>query len=157
MRYLNDSGANQCGLRCKKTSLRGVLSGGKWDLVPGHQTGTGSQWALSRLGFRDEYFWAYNKKYFDEKGDSRVPGSRPFDELYTLAKQAEGLVTAPGSYGCGRAEGPGTGRRSIPGYMTTFTNAGAKDFEVKDGKLVSASFSTKPLAIEITKKMGAIW
>jgi hypothetical protein len=39
-------------------------------------------------------------------------------------------------------------------YMTTFTNAGVKDFEIKDGKLVSAL--DQPLAIEITEKWAKL-
>jgi multiple sugar transport system substrate-binding protein len=144
--YLNDPAQTNADYDVKDI-FEGVLSGGKWDLVPGHQTGTGSQWALP-LGFETNIL-AYNKKYFDEKG-LKVP--KTFDELYTIAKQLKDW-NGPGSYGVA-VRGTRNWATIHPGYMTTFTNAGAKDFEIKDGKLVSAL--DQPLAIEITKKWAQL-
>ncbi len=123
--------------------FEGVRNGGKWDLIPGHPTGTGSQWALP-LGFETNII-AYNKKYFDEKG---LKPPKTFDELYTLAKQLKGWAGS-GSYGVA-VRGTRNWATIHPGYMTTFTNAGAKDFEIKDGKLVSDL--ADPKSIDITKR-----
>ncbi|MEY2602572.1 MAG: multiple sugar transport system substrate-binding protein [Verrucomicrobiota bacterium] len=127
--------------------FEGVRNGGKWDLIPGHPTGTGSQWALP-LGFETNII-AYNKKYFDEKG---LKPPKTFDELYTVAKQLKGWA-GPGSYGVA-VRGTRNWATIHPGYMTTFTNAGAKDFEIKDGKLVSDL--AEPKAVEITKKWAQL-
>src|SRR5271154_2275429 len=90
--YLNDPALTNSDYDVKDI-FEGVLNGGKWDLVPGHQTGTGHQWALP-LGFETNIL-SYNKKYFDEKG-LKVP--KTFDELYALAKQLKNW-NGPGSYG----------------------------------------------------------
>src|ERR1700759_3072907 len=144
--YLNDPSQTNPDYDVKDI-FEGVLSGGKWDLVPGHQTGTGSQWALP-LGFETNIL-AYNKKYFDEKG-LKVP--KTFDELYALAKQLKDW-NGPGSYGVA-VRGTRNWATIHPGYMTTFTNAGAKDFEIKDGKLISDLGSAK--SVEVTKAFAQL-
>jgi len=130
-----------------KDIFEGVLNGGKWDTIPGHPTGTGHQWALA-LGFETNIL-AYNKKYFDEKG-LKVP--KTFDELHDLAKKLKDW-NGPGSYGVA-VRGTRNWATIHPGYMTTFSNGGAKDFEIKDGKLVSAL--DQPLPIEITMKWAEL-
>src|SRR6201998_2677065 len=144
--YLNDASLSNADYDYKDI-YEGVRNGGRWDLVPGHPTGTGQQWALP-LGFETNII-AYNKKYFDEKG---LKPPKTFDELYTLAKQLKNW-NGPGSYGVA-VRGTRNWATIHPGYMTTFTNAGAKDFEIKDGKLVS--LLDQPLAIEITEKWAKL-
>src|SRR5260221_242830 len=51
--------------------FEGVRNGGKWDLIPGHPTGTGSQWALP-LGFETNII-AYNKKWAQLVKDAGPP------------------------------------------------------------------------------------
>ncbi|MBV9673233.1 MAG: sugar ABC transporter substrate-binding protein [Verrucomicrobia bacterium] len=144
--YLNDPAMTNPGYDIKDF-FQGVLNGGKWNLKPGSPVGTGQQWALA-LGFETNIL-AYNKKYFDEKG-IQVP--KTFDELYDLAKKLKGW-NGPGSYGVA-VRGTRNWATIHPGYMTTFSGAGAKDFEIKDGKLVSAL--DQPLPVEVTKKWAQL-
>ncbi len=121
----------------------GVFKGGKWDLKPGSPSGSGTLYSLP-LGF-EMYTLAYNKKYFDSKGLT-VP--KTFDELVALAKKLKGW-NGPGSYGIA-VRGTRNWATIHPGYMSVFANAGAKDFTVKDGKLLSDLDQAD--AISITKK-----
>ena len=123
--------------------FEGVFKGGKWDLKAGSPSGSGTLYSLP-LGF-EMYSLGYNKKYFDEKGLT-VP--KTFPELVALAKKLKGW-NGPGSYGIA-VRGTRNWATIHPGYMSVFTNAGAKDFEVKDGKLTSALDQAD--AISITKQ-----
>ncbi len=87
------------------------------------------------------------KSYFDEKG-IKVPTT--LDELAELAAKLKGW-NGPGSYGVA-VRGTRNWATIHPGYMTSFTAAGAKDFVVEDGKLVSAVDS--PDAVAVTAKFA---
>ena len=128
-----------------KDIFENVFNGGKWDLKPGSPTGTGNLYSLP-LGF-ELYSLAYNKEYFDEKG---LKPPETLDELIELAKKLKGW-NGPGSYGVA-VRGTRSWATIHPGYMSTFSSAGAKDFVIKDGKLVSALDS--PEAIAVTAKFA---
>jgi multiple sugar transport system substrate-binding protein len=128
-----------------KDIFEGVFNAGKWDLKPGSPTGSGHLWSLP-LGF-ELYSLAYNKKYFDEKG---LKPPQTLDELITLAKKLKDW-NGPGSYGVA-VRGTRNWATIHPGYMSIYSDAGAKDFVVKDGKLISAVDS--PQAVEVTKKFA---
>lgn len=108
----------------------GILGALKWDLVAGHKTGTGPQWALP-LGF-EMYTLAYNKRVFDEKG---LKPPTTMDELLDLCQKLQGFNGA-GSYALA-LRGTRNWATIHPGYMTTFATWGAKDFTVEGDKLVS--------------------
>jgi multiple sugar transport system substrate-binding protein len=143
-KYLGDAALTGAEYNVKDI-FEGVFNGGKWNLKAGSPTGTGSLYSLP-LGF-EMYSLAYNKKYFDEKG---LKPPQTLDELMALSKQLKGW-NGPGSYGVA-VRGTRSWATIHPGYMSTFSTAGAKDFVVKDGKLVSALDS--PEAIAVTKKFA---
>ncbi len=125
--------------------FEGVFNAGKWDLKPASLPGSGNLWCLP-LGF-ELYCLAYNKKYFDEKG-LKVPTT--LDELCELAAKLKDW-NGPGSYGVA-VRGTRNWATIHPGYMSSFRAAGAKDFVIEGGRLVSALGS--PEAVEITKKFA---
>jgi multiple sugar transport system substrate-binding protein len=127
--------------------FKGILDGDRWDLVPGHPVGTGSLWALP-LGFETNVL-VYNKRALDSIG-AQPP--KTFDELIEIGEKLNGW-NGEGSYGVA-VRGTRSWATIHPGYMTAFSMSGAKDFEVKDGKLVSKLDS--PEAIEITKKFAEL-
>jgi multiple sugar transport system substrate-binding protein len=128
-----------------KDIFEGVFKGGKWDLKPGSPTGTGSLYSLP-LGF-EMYSLAFNKKYFDEKG---LKPPQTLDEMIELSKKLKGWNGA-GSYGVA-VRGTRNWATIHPAYMSIFSSAGAKDFEIKNNKLVSAVDSAP--AVEVTKKFA---
>jgi multiple sugar transport system substrate-binding protein len=130
-RYLSDPTLTNADYDAKDI-FEGVFNGGKWDLKPGSPTGTGNLYSLP-LGF-EMYSLAYNKKYFDEKG---LKPPETLDELIDLAKKLKGW-NGPGSYGVA-VRGTRSWATIHAGYMSTFSTAGAKDFVVKDGKLVAVT------------------
>ena len=113
----------------------------KWDLVPGHAVGEGSQWALP-MGWELNNL-AYNKKVFEEKGIS-VPTTT--DELLDTAKSLNEF-NGSGSYGIA-VRGTREWATIHPGYMSLFATWGGKDFAIEDGKLVCQLDSKE--AIEMT-------
>jgi multiple sugar transport system substrate-binding protein len=125
--------------------LESVFNAGKWDLKPASPPGSGKLWSLP-LGF-ELYCLAYNKKYIDKMG-LKVPAT--LDELAELAAKLKDW-NGPGSYGVA-VRGTRNWATIHPGYMTSFRSAGAKDFVIEGGKLVSAVGS--PAAIEITRKFA---
>ena len=143
-KYLNDAALTNPDYNAKDI-FEGVFNGGKWDLKPGSPTGTGSLYSLP-LGF-EMYTLAYNKKYFDGRG---LKPPETLEELMDLAKELKGW-NGSGSYGVA-VRGTRSWATIHPGYMSTFCTAGAKDFVVKDGKLVSAVDS--PEAIAVTGKFA---
>jgi multiple sugar transport system substrate-binding protein len=128
-----------------KDIFEGVFNAGKWDLKPGSPPGSGSLWCLP-LGF-ELYSLAYNKKYFDEKG-IKVPTT--LDELSELAVKLKDW-NGPGSYGVA-VRGTRNWATIHPGYMSSFKAAGAKDFVIENGKLMSALGA--PEAVAITAKFA---
>ncbi|WP_243126285.1 ABC transporter substrate-binding protein [[Clostridium] hylemonae] len=113
----------------------------KWDLVPGHAVGEGSQWALP-MGWELNNL-AYNKKVFEEKGIT-VPTTT--DELLETAKSLNEF-NGSGSYGIA-VRGTREWATIHPGYMSLFATWGGKDFAIEDGKLVCQLDSKE--AIEMT-------
>jgi multiple sugar transport system substrate-binding protein len=143
-KYLSDPALTNPDYNAKDF-FESVFNGGKWNLKPGSPTGTGNLYSLP-LGF-EMYTLAYNKKYFDEKG---LKPPETLDELMDLAKKLKGW-NGPGSYGVA-VRGTRSWATIHPGYMSTFSAAGAKDFVIKDGKLISGLDS--PEAIAVTAKFA---
>lgn len=119
----------------------GILGALRWDLVAGHKTGNGPQWALP-MGF-EAYNLGYNKKVFEEKG---LEPPKTMDDLLALCKELNEF-DGKGTYSLA-IRGSRNWATIHPGYMTTYVNYGAKDFVIEDGKLVSKVNS--PEAVEMT-------
>ena len=133
--------------------IPGVVNALKWDLVPGHAVGTGSQWALP-MGWELNNI-AYNKKVFEEKG-IKVPTTT--DELLETAKSLNEF-DGSGSYGIA-VRGTREWATIHPGYMSLFSTWGAKDFAIEDGKLVCKLDSPEAIAmtdywVKLIKAAGA--
>lgn len=124
---------------------KGILDGDRWDLKAGHPVGTGKLWGVP-LGFETNVL-LYNKRAFEKQG---IKPPATFDELIETASKLNGW-NGEGSYGIA-TRGTRSWATIHPGYMTAFSLHGAKDFDVKDGKLVSKLDS--PESIEITKKFA---
>lgn len=120
----------------------GVISSLKWDLVPGHKVGSGKLWALP-LGFETNSL-AYNKRIFDERG---LEPPKTMEELEILCEKLQEF-DGPGTYALALRGSRGWGTIHA-GYMTTYSNYGAVDFEIEDGKLVSKVNS--PEAVKMTE------
>lgn len=131
----------------------GIIGGLRWDLKAGHKVGKGPLWALP-LGFESNVL-AYNKRVFDEK---KLEVPKTMEELLAVSKELQ------------KFEGEGTyplalrGTRNWatihPGYMTTYSNYGAVDFTIEDGKLVSQVNSPEAVAmtemwVDLIKAGGA--
>jgi multiple sugar transport system substrate-binding protein len=125
--------------------LEGVFNAGKWDLRPASAPGSGKLWCLP-LGF-ELYCLAYNKKYFDKMGIKVPTTLGELAELGAKLKEWNG----PGSYGVA-VRGTRNWATIHPGYLSSFGAAGAKDFVIEGGRLVSALGS--PEAVEITRKFA---
>lgn len=121
---------------------KGIVGALRWDLVPGHPTGVGSQWALP-MGF-EQYTLAYNKRIFEERG---LEPPTTMEELKALCVELNEF-DGKGTYALA-LRGTRNWATIHPGYMTTFANYGAKDYEIEDGKLVSKVNS--PEAVKMTE------
>lgn len=121
---------------------KGVVDALRWDLMPGHMTGVGSQWALP-MGF-EQFVLAYNKRILEERG---LTPPRTMEELYVLAKELNEF-DGPGTYGLA-LRGTKDWVTINTGYLTVYTNYGAQDVAVEDGRLVSKVNS--PEAVEMTE------
>ena len=117
-----------------------VVDGLKWDTVPGHKVGEGSQWALP-MGWELNCL-AYNKNVFAEKG-LEVPATT--DELLETAT-ALNEFAGSGSYGIA-VRGTREWATIHPGYMSLFSTWGAQDFAIEDGKLVCQLDSEEAIAM----------
>ena len=120
----------------------GVIASLRWDLVPGHKVGSGNLWALP-LGFETNTL-AYNKRIFDERG---LEPPKTMAELAVLCEQLQEF-DGPGTYALA-IRGSRNWGTIHAGYMTTYSNYGAVDFEIENGKLVSKVNS--PEAIRMTE------
>ncbi len=122
--------------------IPGVIDALKWDCVPGHSVGTGSQWALP-MGWEINIL-TYNKEIFEEQG-LEVP-----ETAEELAETAAALneFNGSGSYGLA-VRGLADWGTIHPAYMSLYATWGATDFEIEDGQLVSQVNS--PEAIEMTE------
>ncbi len=114
----------------------------KWDGVAGHKVGTGAQLALP-LNF-EIYSLAYNTEAF-KKLNLQVP--KTLDELADVSAKLKDW-NGPGSYGLA-IRGARDWGTIHPGYMSTYTNFGAKDFTIENDKLVSQVNS--PEAVKMTQ------
>lgn len=119
----------------------GILGALRWDMVPGHKTGTGPQWALP-MGF-EQYVLAYNKRIFKEKG---LTPPKTMNELLDLCAKLNEF-DGKGTYALA-LRGTRNWATIHPGYMSTFVNYGAKDFAIESNKLVSKVNSKE--AVEMT-------
>jgi multiple sugar transport system substrate-binding protein len=126
----------------------------KWDGVAGHAVGSGDQLAIP-LG--DEvYILAYNKRAFAQAGITKVP--QTYDELLAACdklKQWGGTDTY--AIGLRGARDWGT---IHPGYMSTYKNFGATDFDIEGGKLVSKvnspqSVSMNEFWVDLVRRGGS--
>ncbi len=125
--------------------FRGVLGANRWSLKQGDLVGTGRLWALP-LGFEANVLM-YNKRALEQKG---LPVPTTLAQLVETAKQLNNW-NGPGSYGVA-VRGTKSWATIHPGYMTLFSNAGAKDFEMRNGKLNSVVNSEK--AVDITRQFA---
>ena len=120
-----------------------VLNGDRWDLKPGSPVGTGPLWAIP-MGF-EQYPITYNVKAFQKAGITKLPTTLP--ELVDVAKKLNGW-NGPGSYGIA-VRGSRNWGTIHPDYMSLFSNYGAKDFTIQNGRLVTGVNS--PQAVEMTQ------
>lgn len=118
-------------------SIVGTL---RWDLIPGHKVGEGSQWALP-MGYEINNL-AYNKRVFDEKG---LQPPKTTDEMLALATQLQEF-NGSGSYGIA-LRGTRNWATIHPGYMSLFATWGAQDFAIENGKLVCKLDSPEAIAM----------
>lgn len=130
-----------------------AVSALKWDGVPGHAVGEGPQLGLP-LGF-EIYSLAYNKRAFEEAG-IEVP--KTYDQLLEACDKLKEW-NGPGSYALA-IRGARDWGTIHPGYMSTYANFGAKDFEIEDNKLVSKVNSPEAVAmtefwVDLIKRGGA--
>lgn len=130
-----------------------VIDALKWDCVPGHPVGNGSQWALP-MGWEVNIL-TYNKKVLEEKG---LPVPETAEQLLEDAKALKEF-NGPGSYGIAVRGLPDWGTIH-PAYMSLYSTWGAKDYEIVDGKLVSQVNSPEAVAmteywVELVKEGGA--
>lgn len=117
-----------------------ILNAVRWDGKAGHMMGTGPLWGLP-MGFETNEL-TYNKRIFDEHG---IKPPTTLEELYEAAKALQGHSGA-NTYGIA-LRGERGWATLITGYMTLYSTWGAKDFEVKDGKLVSVVNSPEAVAM----------
>ena len=120
----------------------GIVGALRWDLVPGHKVGTGKLWALP-LGFETNCV-TYNKDVLAKHGIA-VP--KTIKELVEAANKLN-KFEGEGTYGIA-VRGTRNWATIHPGYMTTFSNYGAQDLAIENGKLVSKVNSKE--AVEMTE------
>jgi len=126
--------------------FEGILGSLRWDLVPGHKLGNGPLWAIP-MAF-EMYTVAYNERIFKEAGVEPPTAETTFEEFIEIARKMDGFG-GRNTYGVA-LRGTRNWATIHPGYMTTYVNYGAKDFEIENNKLVSKVNS--PEAVEMTEK-----
>ena len=117
-----------------------VIDALKWDLVPGHAVGSGSQWALP-MGWEVNIL-TYNKRILEANG---IKPPKTAEELLEAAKALKEF-DGSGSYGLAVRGLPDWGTIH-PAYMSMYSTWGAKDFEIENGKLVSKVNSPEAVAM----------
>ncbi|MBO4617402.1 MAG: sugar ABC transporter substrate-binding protein [Lachnospiraceae bacterium] len=117
-----------------------VIDALKWDLVPGHAVGSGSQWALP-MGWEVNIL-TYNKRILEANG---IKAPKTAEELLEAAKALKEF-DGSGSYGLAVRGLPDWGTIH-PAYMSMYSTWGAKDFEIENGKLVSKVNSPEAVAM----------
>lgn len=138
--YLNDPGKVPSDYDFEDL-IPATVNALKWDGVAGHKVGSGKQLALP-MNF-EIYSLAYNTEAF-KKLNLEVP--KTLDQLAEVSEKLKGW-NGPGSYGLA-IRGARDWGTIHPAYMSEFTNYGAKDFAIEDGKLVSKVNS--PEAVKMT-------
>lgn len=118
-----------------------VINALKWDCVPGHVVGSGSQWALP-MGWELNIL-TYNKRILNEKG---MKAPKTAEELLKTATALHEF-NGSGTYGIA-LRGTAEWGTIHPAYMSMYSTWGAKDFAVENGKLVSQVDS--PAAVAMT-------
>lgn len=120
--------------------IPGVINALKWDCVPGHAVGTGSQWALP-MGWEINIL-TYNKRILEENGMEAPETAEELLETATALHEFNGS----GTYGLA-LRGTADWGTIHPAYMSMYTTWGAKDFIVEDGQLVSQVNSPEAVAM----------
>lgn len=120
--------------------IPGVIDALKWDCVPGHAVGEGSQWALP-MGWEINIL-TYNKRILEE---NNLQPPKTAEELLDTAKALHEF-NGSGTYGLA-LRGTADWGTIHPAYMSMYTTWGAKDFAVEDGKLVSQVNSPEAIAM----------
>jgi len=116
-----------------------VLGALKWDTIPGHKVGSGGLWGVP-VGF-ELYPLAYNKRIFKERG---LEPPETMEELLELCKKLKEF-NGKGTYALA-VRGSRNWETINTGFITTYANYGAKDFEAVNGKLVSMVNSKQAVA-----------
>lgn len=133
--------------------IPGVIDALKWDLVPGHAVGNGSQWALP-MGWEVNIL-TYNKRILEENNIEVPKTAEDLMDAAVALKEFDGS----GTYGLA-VRGLADWGTIHPAYMSLYTTWGAKDFEIEDGKLVSKVNSPEAVAmteywVDLIKNGGA--
>lgn len=131
----------------------GIVGALRWDLIPGHKVGKGPQWALP-LGFETNCI-SYNRELFEKFG---LTAPTNMKELLEAAKKLN-KFEGEGTYGLA-VRGTRNWATIHPGYMTTFTNYGAVDLAIENGRLVSKVNSPEAVAmtemwVDLIKQAGS--
>ena len=119
-----------------------VLDSLKWSGIPGHKTGEGSIWGVP-LGF-EQYNLAYNKRILSE---CNMSPPRTAEELLQICRELN--EKGDKDYYPIAVRGSQNWSMITSAYISLFSNYGAVDFEVENGKLVSRVNSQE--AIEMTE------
>lgn len=130
-----------------------VIDALKWDCVPGHAVGSGSQWALP-MGWEINIL-TYNKRILNEKGMKAPETAEELLDTATALHEFNGS----GTYGLA-LRGTADWGTIHPAYMSMYSTWGAKDFAVENGKLVSQVDSPEAIAmtdywVKLVKNGGA--
>lgn len=130
-----------------------VIDALKWDCVPGHPVGTGSQWALP-MGWEINIL-TYNKRILEEQNMAAPTTAEELLETAAALNEFNGS----GTYGLA-LRGTADWGTIHPAYMSMYSTWGATDFAIEDGKLVSQVDSPEAIAmteywVELVKNGGA--
>lgn len=118
-----------------------VVNALKWDGTAGHKVGSGQLLGLPLMS--EIYTLSYNTRALKQL-NLKVP--KTLDELAEVSKKLKNW-NGSGSYGLA-IRGARDWGTIHPGYMSTYSNFGATDFAVENGKLVSKVNS--PEAVKMT-------
>jgi multiple sugar transport system substrate-binding protein len=116
-----------------------------WSGVPGEKLGSANakQWAVP-LGF-ELYNISYNKRIFDKL---KIEPPKSLPDMIEIGSKI--TKDAGGAYGVA-VRGSRSWATIHPGYLSAYTNYGAKDFTVSGTKLTSAVNSAE------SKEMNTLW
>lgn len=117
-----------------------VLGAFKWNRKAGSPLGEGPLWGIP-MGF-EACALTYNREVLARH---RLRAPSTMQELLEAGRQLNEF-DGPGTYGVA-ARGVGEWNSVHSGYITAFFNAGAKDIELEDGRLVSRVNSPEAVAL----------